>query len=163
MPHPGREQRIQRHLAVLDLYDHIRAGGEIPQPFEVVELLNINEQDARNIRRNIAERCGRELPPTIHRHAPRPMPTPFGMIPPCPPKLSPMERCVWNALAASPGVPLMPSEVYMRAAATVASTAHDGRTVHCHVSRLRAKGARIVNTRGQGYWLVLEPLQEVAS
>lgn len=162
MPHPTRAARFARSIELLAIYDELRAGEPVPSIAQFALRLRLNAKHCGQFRRIVVERAGRKVPPRETPKTPEGM-VAHGVVPACPWAATPMERAVWKVLASSPGLPLLPGDIYQRAAGTAESTPHDGRTVHCHVSRLRAKGARIVNTRGRGYWLVLEPAEEVAS
>lgn len=159
MPHPTREARIARHIAVLDLYDEIRKGGDVPSVADVMARLKINEQDAGLLRRHIAvERCGRP----VVRRKPWYWDVGTGQLPPRPAGLTRTEQAVWIVLAASPGKPMKPANIHAQANGIPLATA-DGGIARMHISNMRAKGVRIGHSWKWGYWLELEPLVEVAS
>lgn len=159
MPRPIREARLRRTFALLDLYDQIRNGGDIPSIDQVVEMLNINKSDAAYIRRHIAvERCGKP----VVRRKPWYWTVGIGTLPQRPDCLTPMENTVWGVLAQSAGTPMKATDIHAQLAGIPLEVA-DGRIARTHIARLRRKGAVIGHSFKWGYWLVLEPAEEIAS
>lgn len=159
MPHPTREARIARSFALLDLYDRIRNGGEVPSIAEVVELLNINAGDASLLRRHIAhERCGRP----VVRRKPWYWEVGTGVLPRRPDGLTRTEQAVWGVLAISMGTPMKPADIHAHVACIPLKDAKPT-VARAHVKKMRAKGVRIGHSFKWGYWLVLDPADEVAS
>ena len=159
MPHPTREARIARHIAVLDLYDEIRKGGDVPSVADVMARLKINEQDAGLLRRHIAvERCGRP----VVRRKPWYWDVGTGQLPPRPAGLTRTEQAVWGVFAISMGTPMKPLDIHAQANGIPQADA-DAKIARVHIANMRAKGVRIGHSWKWGYWLELDPLQEVAS
>ncbi len=150
MSHPTREVRLQRSIALLDVYDRLRAGEDISRA-ELACLLRINKSDASRLWRHIlVERLGRD--PIEPEYNPDTISVPVGPVPAPPEGLTPMERRIYALLSLSMGRAISPGYIY----AIVTNTPEDcagTTTMRTHLANMRRKGARIRNERGMGYWL----------